>query len=137
MSINPFFSNGTDILETHPKRQKRHFPRRRKNSSPAVEEKKEDNLTKDLKVNHLADILPEHREAILRNLLRASRGDIEQLTQDKMSKALKPLPFVYGVTEKVEKANLELDGSPMVLAFIKNMKRATVVSITEALECLV
>ena len=137
MSINPFFSNGTDILETHPARRKRHFRRRGRVVSPAKQEKKEESLTINPKVNHLADILPDQREAILRNLLRASNGDIEQLTQDKMSKALKPLPFVLGVTPNVEKVKLEPNGVPMVLAFIQNMKRATVVSITEVLECLV
>lgn len=42
MSTNPFFSNGTDILDTHRARRKSHYPKRKNKSFLAQKEKRKE-----------------------------------------------------------------------------------------------
>lgn len=137
MGLNHFFSNGTDILETHPKRKTKCYPpkRRRKSCSARKEKKKEETTTP--KVNRLADILPNQRQAILSNLLEVKEGDLQNLTQEDLTEAVKPLPFVYGVSSKVDKIDLEKSDFPAVIAFIEKTKHPTIICLSEAMQCLV
>lgn len=137
MGLNLFFSNGTDILETHPKRKTKCYPpKHRRKSFPSKKEKKKEEKV-CAPVNRLADILPKQREAILSNIIEVNEGDVENLTQDDLKVALEPLPFVYGVSSNVDKTKLDEDNSPAVTAFIQKMKAPTIITLAEVLQCLV
>lgn len=136
MGLNLFFSNGTDILETHPKRKTKCYPpKHRRKSFPSKQEKKTGEKV-CASINRLVDILPTQREAILSNILEVNKGDVENLTQDDLKFALEPLPFVYGVSPNVDKTKLDEDNSPAVTAYIQKMRAPTIISLAEILQCL-